>query len=97
MHNRRTTRTLALTNRKIPHTLLNLHVAVQNDFSPISISYLFSTYQPSRIILTTPIRIMMMTTPRTQQVCPELTPYYHCVSRCVHRSFLVCGLVRLNI
>jgi REP element-mobilizing transposase RayT len=31
-----------------------------------------------------------MPTPRSQQICLEATPYYHCVSRCVRKAYL-CG------
>lgn len=36
-----------------------------------------------------------MTTARNQQICLEATHYYHCVSRCVRRTFL-CGYDELS-
>ncbi len=36
-----------------------------------------------------------MPTPRSQQISLSDTPYYHCISRCVRRTFL-CGIDRSN-
>jgi REP element-mobilizing transposase RayT len=36
-----------------------------------------------------------MPTPRNQQISISDTPYYHCISRCVRRTFL-CGIDKLT-
>ena len=38
---------------------------------------------------------LIMSTPRSQQISLSDTPYYHCISRCVRRTFL-CGIDRSN-